>query len=135
VALLVVLTGCTPWLAMPTVWGGATSVVTNAPRSQRSIDAGRVVNWSGCWPGDGCTIHIAAHRTTHGAAFRALPGLAPGHVVELGHGGGVYRYRVTSVVVRPRASEYGSVIHGDLVLQTTHPQRGYVYLVHASLTG
>lgn len=134
-ALLVLLTGCTPWLGMPTVWDGTTRVIADAPRSQRTIDAGEVVNWSGCWPGDGCTVHIAAHRTTHGGSFRALPELAPGDIVEFGHGGVVHRYRVSSIAVVLRASDPRRVIHGDLVLQTTHPERGYVYLVYASLTG
>src|ERR1041384_5465968 len=71
--LLVMLSGCGPWVGMPSVWGGATRTIVDAPGSQATIDAGQVDNWSGCWPGDGCTVPLAAHRSSHGSTFAMVP--------------------------------------------------------------
>ena len=45
-------------------------------------------------PGDSGTLWIAAHRTSHGAAFAAVPDLADGAIITVSDGGRTASYRV-----------------------------------------
>jgi LPXTG-site transpeptidase (sortase) family protein len=108
---------------------------------QDEIDQGHVtaVDWSAegyptsCRPGDGCTVWLAGHRSTHQAVFARVPEIAPGSPIEIHFAGRTYAYTVTDVVTVPGSSP-PSVIHGDLVLQTSAPggQRILVYAATVS---
>lgn len=108
---------------------------------QDEIDQGHVtaVDWSSegyptsCLPGDGCTVWLAGHRSTHQAVFARLPEITAGALIEIHFHGQTYTYAVTDVVTVP-GSGPPSVIHGDLVLQTSAPggQRILVYAVTVS---
>ena len=108
---------------------------------QDEIDQGHVtaVDWSSegyptsCLPGDGCTVWLAGHRSTHQAVFARLPEITAGTLIEIHFHGQTYTYAVTDVVTVP-GSAPPSVIHGDLVLQTSAPggQRILVYAVTVS---
>jgi LPXTG-site transpeptidase (sortase) family protein len=108
---------------------------------QDEIDQGHVtaVDWSSegyptsCLPGDGCTVWLAGHRSTHQAVFARLPEITAGSLIEIHFHGQTYTYAVTGVVTVP-GSAPPSVIHGDLVLQTSAPggQRILVYAVTVS---
>ena len=103
---------------------------------QDEIDQGHVtaVDWSAggyptsCRPGDGCTVWLAGHRSTHQAVFARLPEITTGSPIEIHVDGRAHAYVVTDVVTVPGSSP-PSVIHGDLVLQTSAPggQRILVY--------
>lgn len=104
---------------------------------QTEIDEGKVtaVDWTAygypasCLPGDGCTVWLAGHRTTHGAVFARLPELTIGVPIVIHFHGRLYSYSVTSVVTVP-GSAPPSVISGDLVLQTSAPGDQRI-LIHA----
>ena len=93
---------------------------------QDEIDQGHVtaVDWSAegyptsCRPGDGCTVWLAGHRSTHQAVFARLPEITAGSPIEIHFDGRAYAYTVTDVVSVPGSSP-PSVIHGDLILQTS----------------
>jgi LPXTG-site transpeptidase (sortase) family protein len=93
---------------------------------QDEIDQGFVtaVDWSSqgypasCLPGAGCTVWLAGHRSTHQAVFARLPEIAAGALIEIHFHGEAFAYTVTDAVTVPGTSP-PSVIHGDLVLQTT----------------
>lgn len=95
---------------------------------QAQIDAGSVtaVDWSqfgyptSCLPDQGCTIWLAGHRSTHGAVFAHLPEVTVGASVEIQFHGRLFDYTVREVANVPSTSP-PSVIHGDLVLQTSLP--------------
>jgi LPXTG-site transpeptidase (sortase) family protein len=103
---------------------------------QDEIDQGGVtaVDWSSqgypssCLPGEGCTVWLAGHRTTHDAVFARLPELTVGVAVAIHFHGQTYAYTVTGAVTVPGSSP-PSVIVGDLVLQTSAPgdQRVLIY--------
>lgn len=108
---------------------------------QDEIDQGHVtaVDWSSegyptsCAPGAGCTVWLAGHRSTHRAVFARLPELTVGSLIEIRFDGHAYAYTVTDVVTVPGSSP-PSVIHGDLVLQTSAEggQRILIYAAGAS---
>jgi len=108
------------------------------PGGQAEIDQGHVtaVDWSAfgfpasCSPGDGCTVWLAAHRSTHGAVFARLPELAAGAQIVIHFHGLTFVYTVTSVETVPGTAP-PSVIHGDLVLQTSAPHNRRI-LVYAA---
>lgn len=95
---------------------------------QMELDAGNVtaVDWSrygypaSCSPGEGCTVWLAGHRSTHGAVFARLVELTIGTLVDVQFDGRQYDYVVTDIQKVPGDSP-PSVIHGDLVLQTSLP--------------
>jgi LPXTG-site transpeptidase (sortase) family protein len=95
---------------------------------QNEIDQGHVtaVDWSSegyptsCLPGDGCTVWLAGHRSTHDAVFARLPEITAGAPIAIQFHGRTYTYTVTEVVTVPGTSP-PSVITGDLVLQTSAP--------------
>ena len=105
---------------------------------QDEINQGYVtaVDWSSegypasCRPDDGCTVWLAGHRSTHGAVFARLPDVTVGDGVEIHFQGLAHAYTVAEVVTVPGSSP-PSVIHGDLVLQTSAPggQRILIYAV------
>jgi hypothetical protein len=96
---------------------------------QSTIDAGHVVNFTGCWPDQGCTVFLAGHRSTHGSVFAGVANMQPGDLVRIGYGGGVYLYRVTSHVLVPVGTLIRDVLRGDLLLQTSAPN-GRLHLVY-----
>jgi sortase (surface protein transpeptidase) len=67
-------------------------------------------------PGDPGTLWIAAHRSSHGGAFAAVPSLTDGAVVTVSDGNTTARYRVVSRV-RVQVSD-GLVV--DAAGQATH---------------
>jgi len=105
---------------------------------QDEIDQGHVtaVDWSSrgyptsCRPGDGCTVWLAGHRSTHQAVFARLPEITAGNSIEIHFEGEAYAFMVTGVVTVPGSSP-PSVIHGDLVLQTSAPS-GQRILIYAT---
>ena len=105
---------------------------------QDEIDQGYVtaVDWSSqgypasCLPGTGCTVWLAGHRSTHQGVFARLPEIAAGTLIEIHFHGQAYAYTVTDAVIVPGTSP-PSVIHGDLVLQTTAPS-GQRILIYAA---
>ena len=114
---------------------------------QRAIDNGHIVlpQWAGisdlnggtynnsCLPSWGCTVWVAAHRTTHGSAFIRLDDLVVGDVVNITDGGTVYSYTITGGIITPRTDTPVSVISGDLVLQASWTN-GNVLLKFGTLT-
>lgn len=52
-------------------------------------------------PGEGSTVAVAGHRTTHGGPFRYLDQLRAGDTIRLRWDGRWHRYRVTGSRVRP----------------------------------
>jgi LPXTG-site transpeptidase (sortase) family protein len=122
--LAVLLCGCTPWVG----YCDETHPIRGS--TQVDIDAGNVVNYTGCWPGDGCTIVLAGHRTTHGAPFANVPRLRPGDQIRLGYNGQIYTYTVESIrVVCCQGDPF--TFHGVLNLVTSRNSRES-YLVTAS---
>ncbi|HYF25399.1 MAG TPA: class E sortase [Baekduia sp.] len=76
-------------------------------------------------PGQGATVAIAGHRTTHGAPLRDADRLRGGDLVIVRMPYGTYRYRVTATrVVAPGAVEVLRSRPGRerLVLTTCHPR-------------
>ncbi len=126
--MLLALTGCASWVDAP----GHLSPRTLVVGGQSAIDAGNAVNYNDCWPGEGCTIFLAGHRSTHGSVFAGVAGLEPGDTVRVGYGGSVYRYRVVEHVIAPGDQQVRNVLRGDLVLQTS-ASNGQVHLVYCTL--
>ncbi|MFV0308920.1 MAG: sortase domain-bontaining protein [Desertimonas sp.] len=112
------------WLSIPAI-GLEKSVVNGG---QGAIDAGRVVNYSGCRPG-GCTVHLAGHHSTHGAVFNQVDELGVGARVTLWWDGARHDYSVVSKDLVGQNSSYDSVIYGDAVLQTSSGS-GRVWLLY-----
>jgi sortase (surface protein transpeptidase) len=127
VVLLVVLTACVPWVDAP----GHLSPRTLVAGGQSEIDAGRAVNYNGCWPGQGCTVFLAGHRSTHGSVFGPVAGLEPGDTVRVGYDGLVWEYQVVSHVIASGDQQVRDVLRGDLVLQTSAPN-GQVHLIYCT---
>ena len=127
IVLLVVLTGCAPWVDAP----GHLPARTLVAGRQAEIDAGHAVNYNGCWPGQGCTVFLAGHRTTHGSVFAGVANLQPGDKVRVGYDGLVYEYTVTEHILAPTTSQVRDILHGDLVLQTS-ASGGRVHLIYAT---
>lgn len=126
------LTGCdTPWFITDDL------VEPIVPGGQPELDAGNVVyidfiDEGGCTPTEsaetGCTVWIGGHRSTHGSVFATIVDLEVGdrvHIVD----GRIHTYEVTAMIPTPRRSP-PSVIHGDLVIQTSLPE-DHVMLVYA----
>ena len=120
------LTGCAPWVDAP----GHLRARTLVAGDQATIDAGHAVNYNGCWPGQGCTVFLAGHRTTHGAVFGGVAQLEAGDPVRIGYDGLVWEYRVVSHVIVSGDQQVGDVLAGDLVLQTS-ASGGRVHLIYA----
>jgi sortase A len=76
------------------------------------------------WPGQGGTVGIAGHRTTHGAPFAEIGDLRRGDRIVLRMPYGTFRYRVTGHrVVDPSQGEVlRDVGRERLVLTTCHPR-------------
>jgi len=99
---------------------------------QAAIDQGHAVNYNGCWPGQGCTVFLAGHRSTHGAVFASVAHLQPGDPVRIGYGGAIHEYLVTEHIIAPQRQRVRDVLVGDLVLQTS-AAGGQVHLVYCRL--
>jgi sortase (surface protein transpeptidase) len=102
---------------------------------QPEINSGHVVNYGsdsidGCWPGQGCTVWLAGHRTSHGAIFRNVPRLQPGDEVTLQYKGQAFTYVVTDRSFVDRLDPPPDYVRGDLMIQTSWT-RGRVLLVYA----
>ena len=121
---VVLLAGCS-WVDAP----GNLPLRLLVEGDQATIDAGHAVNYNGCWPGEGCTMYLAGHRTTHGSVFAAVADLQPGDPVRVGHDGEVHEYVVTRHVLVDQHSQINDVLYGDLVLQTS-ASNGKVHLVY-----
>ena len=120
-----------PQLVIPAI--GLSGVVVVG--DQRQIDEGSIVNYggdpeTGCWPGDGCTVWLAGHRTSHGGVFRELPQVAAGDEFILQYEGSTFPYIVTSLSFVDRVDPPPDFLHGDLMLQTSWTH-GQVLLVYA----
>ena len=127
-ALLIPLgIGCAPWVDAP----GNLSSRTLVEGNQATIDAGHAVNYNGCWPGQGCTVFLAGHRSTHGAVFAGVAELQPGDPVRIGYDGAIHEYRVTEHVLVPVGTLIRNVLRGDLVLQTS-AGNGQNHLIYAT---
>jgi sortase (surface protein transpeptidase) len=105
---------------------------------QRQIDQGNVVNYGhadegGCWPGQGCTVWLAGHRTSHGGVFRSVPRLIPGDEISLRYDGSTVVYVVTETALVDRVDPPADFMHGDLMIQTSWTG-GRVLLVYADLS-
>ena len=79
-------------------------------------------------PGNGETVAVAGHRTTHGGPFRELPRLARGDAIYIvmrrRFGGRSFRYRVTGSALLPPDAGLSLVRDKGferLVLTTCHP--------------
>jgi sortase A len=74
-------------------------------------------------PGERGTVAIAGHRTTYGAPFRHIDGLAPGDRINLRMPYGRFTYRVerTRIVPPTEVSVTRRVDHDRLVLSACHP--------------
>jgi LPXTG-site transpeptidase (sortase) family protein len=100
---------------------------------QPEIDHGNVVNYGhdeGCWPGQGCTVWLAGHRTSHGGVFRKVPQLKAGDELALHYDGSTVVYVVTDTALVSRIDPPPGVLHGDLMIQTSWTE-GRVLLVYA----
>jgi LPXTG-site transpeptidase (sortase) family protein len=102
---------------------------------QEQIDGGNVVNFGhdsdgGCWPGQGCTVWLAGHRTSHGGVFRKVPQLKAGDQLTLRHDGATFTYVVTDSSLVDRLDPPQDFMHGDLMIQTSWTL-GRVLLVYA----
>ena len=127
--VVLLLAGCAPWVDAP----GHLRARTLVEGDQATIDAGWAVNYNGCWPGEGCTVFLAGHRSTHGSVFAGVAGLEAGDRVRIGYEGAIHEYRVTRHVVVVKAGlQVGDVLEGDLVLQTS-ASGGRVHLVYCTL--
>jgi hypothetical protein len=93
---------------------------------QSEIDAGHVtaIDWSShgfpksCLPDEGCTVWLGGHRSSHGSVFARIPELVAGSVIAIHHHGEVFTYVVESALITGLRAPR-SVIHGDLVVQTS----------------
>ncbi len=93
------------------------------------IDAGYVVSWDGCWPHNGCTVHLLGHRSTHGSVFARIPELYPGDEFNMYTNEHSHLYRVTRRALVSRSVGF-DVIYGDAVIQTSM-YGDYVLLLYA----
>ncbi len=93
------------------------------------IDAGYVVSWDGCYPHEGCTIHLLGHRSTHGSVFARIPELYPGDTFNVYMNGHSHSYRVTRRRLVSRSVGFDA-IYGDAVIQTSMYDN-YVLLLYA----
>jgi sortase A len=75
------------------------------------------------FPGQGGTVGIAGHRTTHGAPFRHIDKLRPGQpvVLEMTDHTYVYRVQKTRIVAPTEVSVKRSVGYDRLILSACHP--------------
>jgi len=116
-AIVAAASGCVPWMDAPGLIGTRNISSTN---TQGELDRGRVVNWTGCWPGrNDCVVWLAGHRSTHGSTFANVPALRPGNFIRLGYGGKIHHYVVTHSEVACCAGDTYTPKGGDLVLQTS----------------
>lgn len=120
-----------PRLTIPVI-GLSHAVVVG---DQRQIDEGNVVNYDqdsngGCWPGQGCTVWLAGHRTSHGGVFRKLPRLEVGDELSLRYDGSTTVYVVTGSALVDRFDPPADFLHGDLMVQTSWTH-GRVVVVYA----
>jgi hypothetical protein len=113
--VLALLTGCASWVDAPGNLRARTLVVGQ----QAEIDAGHAVNYTGCWPGQNCTVFLAGHRSSHGSVFAGVANLQPGDPVRVGYDGKVWNYRVDEHVIVDQHTQVSDVLRGDLVLQTS----------------
>jgi Sortase domain len=124
-------TASLPQLSIPSIGLTHTILVGDQPQ----IDQGDVVNYesadqAGCWPGQGCTVWLAGHRTSHGGVFRGLPTLKPGDRLSIRYNGTNFVYTVTGSALVDRDDAPDGFMHGDLMIQTSWVQ-GQVLLVYA----
>jgi LPXTG-site transpeptidase (sortase) family protein len=118
-----------PMLTIPKI-GFSHAIVVG---DQQQIDEGNVVNFDaagGCWPGQGCTVWLAGHRTSHGGVFRQVPDLAVGDELSVRYDGSSYQYVVTGSQFVDRADPPPDFMQGDLMVQTSWTH-GQVLLVYA----
>ncbi len=85
---------------------------------QGAIDAGSVVSWDGCEPGDGCTVYLLGHRTSHGAVFADVPTLEVGDTFDVFADGHSHPYQIVRRVIVSRSVGFDA-IYGDAVIQTS----------------
>ncbi len=119
------LTACNPTLLISKI-GLNEPVVAGR---QAEVDAGYVVSWDGCWPHNGCTVHLLGHRSSHGSVFARVPELYPGDVFDVYMNGHSHLYRVTRRTIVPRSVGFDA-IYGDAVIQTSM-YGDYVLLLYA----
>lgn len=120
-----------PRLTIPAI--GLSHVVVVG--DQQQIDEGNVVNYGhdsdgACWPGEGCTVWLAGHRTSHGGVLRNLPQLEAGDELSLQYDGSTIVYVVTDSSLVDRLDPPPDFLHGDLMIQTSWTH-GRVLLVYA----
>jgi hypothetical protein len=106
---------------------------------QAQIDAGNVMLYTAGdfavgWPGEGGTVWLAAHRSTHGSSFAKIPDLPDGTVVEVSHHGVTTSYTITARQLVDRTNPPAGAISGPLVLQTSWTGT-QVWLLYGELTG
>jgi hypothetical protein len=86
-----------------------------------ALDAGHVVNLTGCWPDSSCTVYLAGHNTTHGAVFNLVDDLDVGDDVTVATPDMSQEYVIDSkTVVCRHTTTLADAATGDLVLQTSH---------------
>lgn len=99
-----------------------------------ALDAGFVVNLTGCWPVSSCTVYLAGHNTSHGGVFNRVDNLRVGDEVFLLTNTTAYTYSIDSKqLVCRHTTTLGDVAVGDLVLQTSHGN-DEVWIVHGTRT-
>jgi LPXTG-site transpeptidase (sortase) family protein len=82
------------------------------PRLRLRAEVGYDVNAGPAWwpdvarPGQGTTVAVAGHRTTHGGPFRHLDWLAVGDRIFFRHGQRWYRYVVTGTRVFSASNDH-----------------------------
>ena len=74
-------------------------------------------------PGEGGTVGVAGHRTTHGAPFRTIDKLRKGDriTMEMPYGTYVYRVQKTKIVDPTEVSVKRNVGYDRLILSACHP--------------
>lgn len=99
-----------------------------------ALDAGFVVNLTGCWPASSCTVYLAGHNTSHGGVFNLVDNLQVGDEVFLLTNTAEYAYFIDSKQLVCRyTTTLDDVAVGDLVLQTSHGN-DEVWIVHGTRT-
>ncbi|MEO7370581.1 MAG: sortase [Ilumatobacteraceae bacterium] len=121
-----------PQLSIPSIGLTRTVVIGDQPQ----IDQGNVVNYGDdddrCWPGQGCTVWLTGHRTSHGSVFNRVPKLKAGDAMSVRYNGSTYAYVVTGSAFVDRLVPPVDYMRGDLMLQTSWTN-GRVLLVYATL--